>query len=105
MYWDNWQSLAIQNGIHPEIARAGRDLMRDHYQHGLGDLHLGAESDFSKMLDLALTAPVTAYYRFVEDIAAVNGDSQPEQFAENATCDLFSLPDRESLANALEQGR
>lgn len=69
-YWDQWERLALQCGVPPELAKLGRAVMRDWHQHGRGDETLGAEADGDFMIDLALSDPDEALRRFNEALHA-----------------------------------
>lgn len=56
-YWDFWQQQALAAGVSQELATLGREVMRDHYQHGKEDHLLGAEEDGKKMLQMCLDDP------------------------------------------------
>jgi hypothetical protein len=65
-YWDYWKQRALQAGVSPELAQLGREVMRDHYQHGKEDYLLGEESDGDHMLKMCLDNPHTAAEFFNE---------------------------------------
>jgi len=65
--WDHWEQQALHAGVGAELAALGRQVMRDHAQHGRGledpeQPFLGARGEY--VLQLALQAPVTAYLEF-----------------------------------------
>lgn len=73
-YWDTWHAQAVARNIAEDLADLGRQLLRDHAQHGLDSaLDLGTEKDMPFMLELAAQAPATAFVRFMGDIASRNG--------------------------------
>lgn len=53
-YYDDWYAKALEAGVAPELAQLGREVMRDHFQHGSGEHILGEESDGDSMLELCL---------------------------------------------------
>lgn len=68
-YWDQWEQKAIAAGVPCELAQLGREVMRDHFQHGKEDYLLGEESDGGRMLELCLTDPSAAKSRFEEELS------------------------------------
>jgi len=72
-HWDLWHTQALARGVGQELAQVGRELLRDHAQHGLDSGQLGDVLDMPLMLELAAQVPITAYHRFQGDIAAHNG--------------------------------
>jgi hypothetical protein len=53
-YWDKWEQKAIAAGVSTEVAQLGREVMRDHCEHGKGDYLLGEEADGVKILSMCL---------------------------------------------------
>lgn len=67
-YWDRWEQRALAAGVSAELAQLGREVMRDHFQHGKEDHQLGEESDGDYMLDMCMRDPDAAKTRFQEDL-------------------------------------
>jgi hypothetical protein len=67
-YWDSWYEDAVARGVNEDLAQFGRQIMRDHFQHGKGDWLLGEESDGSEMLRMCLDDPDAAHARFKEEL-------------------------------------
>ena len=67
-YWDKWEREAIAAGVAPELAQLGREVMRDHYEHGKEDFLLGEESDGDRMLKLCLKDAQVAKQRFQDEL-------------------------------------
>lgn len=65
-YWDYWKNQALVAGVSQELATLGREVMRDHYQHGKEDHLLGCAADGEKMLQLCLADPAKAEDFFSE---------------------------------------
>lgn len=81
--WDHWHADAIQAGVSVELAQLGREIIRDHFQHGHdlapdpGVWRLAAHQEY--MRNLALQAPNTAFTTFTaarvwEEVSGVDGD-------------------------------
>jgi hypothetical protein len=67
-YWDRWEQKAIAAGVDPALAQLGREVMRDHCEHGKGDYLLGEESDGDKMLAICLKDAQASKRRFQEEL-------------------------------------
>lgn len=65
-YWDTWEQKALAAGVAPDVAQLGREVMRDHCEHGKGDHLLGEEADGDKMLALCLKDAQAAKLFFQE---------------------------------------
>ncbi len=65
-YGDRWEQQALAAGVSQELAQLGREVMRDHYQHGKEDYLLGEEADGVKMLQMCLADPAKAREFFTE---------------------------------------
>lgn len=81
--WDLWHADAIQAGVSAELAQLGREVIRDHFQHGHnltpepGVWRLAEHRSY--MRELALLAPNTAFTNFMaakiwEEATGVDGD-------------------------------
>lgn len=67
-YWDQWHKEAEAGGVPSHLADLGRQLMRDHAQHGLSDTSLGEEADGPLLLALCKAAPLQAEKRLLDDL-------------------------------------
>lgn len=67
-YWDQWHERATAAGVSGHLADLGRQLMRDHAQHGLQDTALGEEADGALLLALCQAAPLQAEKRLLDDL-------------------------------------
>jgi len=65
--WDYWQRTALQQGLREDVAQAGRDVMRESYQHNWNDAYqeiCGWKDAGVKMMDLGLRSPERALKRW-----------------------------------------
>lgn len=66
--WDAWRDQALSVGVSAELAQLGREILRDHCQHGHdlvpdpGVWRMADRPDY--MLRLAKEAPQTAFHDF-----------------------------------------
>lgn len=67
-YWDRWEQQALVAGVAADLAQLGREVMRDHFEHGKGDHLLGEKADGDKMLALCLKNAAAAKQRFQEEL-------------------------------------
>lgn len=67
-YWNRWHEQATATGVPAHLADLGRQMMRDNFQHGLGDSTLGEECDGPLMLAMCLAAPLQAEMRLLVDL-------------------------------------
>jgi hypothetical protein len=65
-YWDKWEQKAQAAGVAADLAQLGREVMRDHSEHGKGDYLLGEEADGDKMLSMCLEDAQAAKLFFQE---------------------------------------
>lgn len=84
--WDQWHREAIAAGVSAELAQLGREILRDHAQHGHGLVpnpgvwHMAKHPSY--MLELARRAPVTAFHDFnAQIIWAAGEDGEVGAFA------------------------
>lgn len=84
--WDQWHREAIAAGVRAELAQLGREILRDHVQHGHdlvpdpGVWRMAEHPGY--MLELALRAPVTALHDFnAQIIWAAGEDGEVGAFA------------------------
>lgn len=79
-YWDAWEREAIAAGVEVELASLGREVMRDHAQHGRDpSWEMGSADDGPVMLALCLGAPLYAEKRFVEEVTCQSSNLSPDE--------------------------
>lgn len=67
-YWDRWGAKALTAGVPAHLASLGRGVMRDVADHGDDpSVTLGAADDAELLLDMMLTAPLSAEHRLLSD--------------------------------------
>ena len=67
-YWDDWEQKALAAGVASDLAQLGREVMRDHSEHGKGDHLMGEKSDGDNMLAICLKDAAAARQRFQEEL-------------------------------------
>lgn len=67
-YWDQWETKALAAGVPAHLASLGREVMRDVANNGNDpSVTLGAADDAELLLDMMLTAPLSAEHRLLSD--------------------------------------
>ncbi len=84
--WDQWHREALAAGVRAELAQLGREVLRNHVQHGhdlvpdAGVWRMAEHPGY--MLELARRAPVTAFHDFnAQIIWAAGADGEVGAFA------------------------
>lgn len=65
--WDDWETWAIEAGVPEDLAKLGRDMIREAYQHSWPDDRMaecGWNDNGVAMLELALMQPEVARKRW-----------------------------------------
>ena len=76
--WDEWLRSVASRGVTAELAQLGRDVLRDHTQHGKEGWLIG-NPDY--LAALCLAAPITAEYECFEALTWWNSDRDGAQEA------------------------
>lgn len=67
-YWKRWEAEALERGVSPELAALGRQVMHEYFHHDKAEHLLGAERDWTVMMDMCLRDPAMAKARFESEL-------------------------------------
>lgn len=79
--WDGWEKHALARGVADELARLGRAVIREAWQHGWGERLkslCGWCDDGRRMLRLALKNPALAEHRWSRLLETDGGRHDPK---------------------------
>lgn len=98
--WDEWMKSVAERGVSADLAQLGRDVLRDHAQHGKEGWLVG---DPDYLAALCLEAPITAEYECFEALTWWNSDCDGAQEAFIHLADRFGGDDAAQAALDREQ--